>query len=67
MNHKYDEIMKIESLTRRKSHYLIEDGTLNKKDWLWIRKNHILIKYDNLKFLDEDLYLNIPFPLKQQK
>ena len=69
MNKKYNRIMDLEENTRRKNHRLLQDLSINRKDYLWMKcmKAGGGIAWQNLTFLDENLYLNIPFPLKQQK
>lgn len=69
MNKKYDKVMYYEENTRRKNHRMLQDLSINRKDYLWARnmKAGGAIAWGNLVFLDENLYLNIPFPLKQQK
>ena len=60
----------MESITRRWSGSINKE-ILSKKDYLWSRRKNgrrgMTILYDHLIFLEEDLYLNIPFPFKQQK
>lgn len=69
MNRKYDEISSTSWLVRKKEHKLIREGTLIKKDYLYKRFRHcgeLGIDYNNIKFLEENMFLIIPFPFKQQ-
>jgi hypothetical protein len=72
MNKHYNEVMCLESITRRKNWKICNDGLFIKRNYLWKKRNHkgdVLdrVSYNNLVFLEENLYLTIPFPLKQQR
>lgn len=68
MNRKYDDIMNREDSTRRRSSRLYYEMSLNKKPYIWIKskKMGLVVSWGDLKHLDENLYLNIPFPWKQK-
>ena len=53
---------------RRKSHYL-DNQLMNKKAFLWTSKKNRpdTINLNNLMLLEENLFLNIPMPLKKYR
>ena len=65
MNKRYDNIMALEYQTRQKP-WKINDERMITKDYLYGSKKITNIKFHNVKYIEEDRYLNIPIPFKQQ-